>query len=281
MRSAVRSYAREQVFLLDRARAEGRFNSPQLGPLGSALKTGARWTDEYPAWQKYANELEALLQFTKASGQFPQYLGALQGSNSQRDSALEELRVAYHLEQNGFTVTEWRPVGDAGNEGEFMVRGRSNRSVFVEVKSPGWEGELTVEQRRSGRLNYPKYINGEGGAVGPWERLRFAIDKAYKKFRDDIPNLLVVADDLFLSLAYGTELHVAMALYSNTQTGGGYFTDGSHARLGGVGIFWYDKEIDKENVGYHMRLFPNPNALQATTLPPDLLEVFRGQIPLG
>src|SRR5271157_4025019 len=165
MRSAVRSYAREQVFLLDRARAEGRFNSPQLGPLGSALKTGARWTDEYPAWQKYANELEALLQFTKASGQFPQYLGALQGSNSQRDSALEELRVAYHLEQNGFTVTEWRPVGDAGNEGEFMVRGRSNRSVFVEVKSPGWEGELTVEQRRSGRLNYPKYINGEGGAV--------------------------------------------------------------------------------------------------------------------
>jgi hypothetical protein len=89
--------------------------------------------------------------------------------------------------------------------------------------------------------------------------------------------LLVLADDLFVSLAHLPEVFVARPLYSRD----GYFADRRYERLGGVGIFSFDKEVGKRTVGYHMRLFLNPNALPATTLPPEMREVFKGEILVG
>jgi hypothetical protein len=230
--------------------------------------SGARWTGAYPAWQKYADELEELLNFVKAKGQWDAYLGALQSSNSQRDSALMELRVAKHLEGRGFRVVSWRPVGADNNEGEYMVQGPSMQQTFVEAKSPGWEGEVAPEERKAGRLEQPKYVDLDGRAVAPWLKIRYAVDKAYKKFRADMSNLLVIADDLFVSLGHVTELHAGQALYSRSRAQPGYFTDARYDRLGGVGFFWLN--VHEQNVSYQMRLFLNPHARSATALPADM-----------
>ncbi len=279
-RSAFRELARDFVERLQSANANGQLREPVLGPLAQLVKNDARWTDKYPAWQTYADELETLLEFTKAKGQFDSYRGPLQGSNSQRDSALMELRVAWHLEQKEFPVTAWKPVGAGENEGEFLVVGHSKQKVFVEVKSPGWEGEVTSAQRKAGRLRRPKWIDGEGGATAPWERLRFAIDKAYNKFVDSMPNLLVVADDLFISPAHCPQVSVAQALYVRADNPG-YFSDHRHERLGAVGLFKINEELARPNIEYEMRLFLNRNALPATTLPSDMQEVLKGEILEG
>ncbi|HMD83336.1 MAG TPA: hypothetical protein VKO18_01395 [Terriglobia bacterium] len=247
-----------------------------LGPLGSLVNSEARWTDEYPSWQQYADELEEVLNWTKAKGQWNSYLGALQGSNSQRDSALMEIRVAKYLESSGFLVVDWKPQGAGGNEGEYTVEGQSGQRVFVEVKSPGWEGEVSKEERDAGRLAEPKLKDLEARAVASWERIQFAVDKAYKKFRGDTPNFLIIAGDLFISPQHAPELHAAQALYSNVPPHPGYFTDQRYDKLGGVGFFWIDS--DGAGVQYYMRVFLNPNALNETALPLNMRERFRAEI---
>jgi hypothetical protein len=145
--------------------------------------------------------------------------------------------------------------------------------VFVEVKSPGWEGELSDTERAAGRTRRPKYLHAEARAIAPWERIQFAVKKAYKKFSSDRPNLLVIADDLFVSLQHGTELHVGQALYGTLD--GGCFTNSTYENIGGVGIFWVEQN-DRE-IWYEMRLFINPYALRSTSLPTDMQLAFRGQ----
>jgi hypothetical protein len=194
-----------------------------------------------------------------------------------------ELRVAFYLEANGFRVVEWSPQGVGGHLGEFAVEGASRRRVFVEVKSPGWEGELSDEERRGGRKAQPKYIDLEGRSVAPWRKVRYEVEKAYRKFHPHIPNLLVIADDLFVSLEDGTDLHIGQALYSDSKAEPGYFTDARYERLGGVGVFWVKSgriwlsEYRRSHPDYQMRLFLNPNALSATALPSEMETVFRDE----
>ncbi|HEV2500964.1 MAG TPA: hypothetical protein VGY31_15450 [Terriglobia bacterium] len=279
MRSAFGQFARQLAEQLVTANAVGRFEKPVLGSLTNAVKSGAKWTDEYPAWQKYADEFEELLQFAKKENQFDKYLGALQGSNSQRDSAIAELRVARHFSDNGFRVVEWKPKGAGGNEGEFFVEGSEKQRVFVEVKSPGWEGQVTPEERRAGRLKQGKYIDGEGGAVETWQKLRFAIDKAYKKFGDNTPNLLIIADDLFIGLTLNPSLIAGLALYASSGVAGkGYFADQKHQRLGGVGLFEVNQQLGGSRVTYQMTLFLNLNSLPDTMLPLGMCRAFDGMI---
>ena len=95
-------------------------------------------------------------------------------------------------------------MGRDRNKGEYLIQGPSGKNTFVEVKSPGWEGELSDEERKGGRLRQEKYLAFEGRPVAPWKAIQFAADKAYKKFATDIPNLLIVADDLFL-MPYGQD----------------------------------------------------------------------------
>jgi hypothetical protein len=48
--------------------------------------------------------------------------------------------------------------------GEYLIDTPEGQHVFVEVKSPGWEGELSDEERTAGRAKQPKYQQEEGGA---------------------------------------------------------------------------------------------------------------------
>lgn len=200
--------------------------------------------------------------FALARGQFTKpYLSRLIASVSQRDSALDELRVAFFFDRNSFRINRWGPVGANGLEGEFTICGPSLQEIFVEVKSPGWESELSRQEIEAGRKALPKYINGEARWYDPQAAIRFAIQKAYPKFRNDQPNLLVIADDLFVSLQHGTDWAARTALYSRE----GCLTNNAYQNLEGVGISWTVNN-DRE-VWYRMRLFLNPNAVLAVRLP--------------
>jgi len=109
-------------------------------------------------------------------------------------------------------------MGANGREGEFTVGTPNGARIFTEVKSPSWEGELSPEERTNGRKDQGKILDGEARMIALWERVQFEVGKAYKKFRDDMSNLLIIADDLFVSLEHGTETQADIALYA-TKTG--------------------------------------------------------------
>lgn len=247
----------------------------RIGPLTATAMDRARWRgqNEFPSSQHLADEVERVLSFATTQAQFARYLGPLRGSKSQFDSALLELRVAFFLRRNQFEIIQWEPVGSDAHRGEYLIQGPSRVSTFVEVKSPGWEGELSTEERRAGRLRQPKDLYCEARSVAPWQSIQFAVHKAYEKFAPSTPNLLIIADDLFLSLAHSTNIHAGMALYEKHNNG--CFTDEKYANLGGVGIFWI--ENDGRRIGYEMKLFLNPYALTSTGLPADIRLGFHGK----
>lgn len=249
-----------------------------LGPLSSTVADGSSWlgADEFPSSQLWADELERVLAFASGRGGFERCLGDLRGSASQRDSALAELRVAFYFDRNGFRLTEWKPRGANLKEGEYCIVSPSGQDIFVEVKSPGWEGELLQTERLAGRTALPKYINAEARAVDRAGPIRFAVGKAYSKFAENKKNLLVVADDLFLGLQHRTDIPAHRALYAHDPDPeqAGCFANASYDRLGGVGIFWVCKALDGP-VSYEMRLFVNPFA-SSCSLPSDFVQAFRG-----
>jgi hypothetical protein len=217
-----------------------------------------------------------------------EYSRRLQCPERQRNAALMELRVAGHMKKSGFPVIEWAPGGQGGSKGEFIVQARAGHAVFVEVKSPDWQAEVMNwngkkrNARQMQRKKQPKYIDGKGGPTAPWMALRFAINKSYKhqnKYNNDSRNLLVVADDLFVSLEHGTELQAGQALYSTSKNDPGYFTNQRYERLGGVAVFWVGPGIwvseEKQRLAYHMKLFLNPNA--KIELPRDMQRAFRDE----
>jgi len=240
------------------------------------MMEGSRWEGKsaFPSSQIWADEVEKVLNFAVCYDQFESYLGLLAGTASQRDSALAELRVAFYFRRNGFKIAAWRPIGEGGREGEFSLRGPSNTDVFTEVKGPGWEFELSKEEIEKGRQREPKDIYCEARHVAPSRAIRFAIDKAYGKFTPSAPSLLCIVDDLFISLANGTQQFANEALYDDR---GGYFTTDKYRNLGAVGIFWV--VTSDSQVCYEMKLFLNPYATTCG-LPDDISKGFHGYLPL-
>jgi len=256
-------------------------NSPpdgvRIGPLISAVMDGAHWRGQnaFPSSQLWSDEVERVFAFAVSRGQFGIYLPRLRGRWKEFASALAELRVAFYLDRNQFRITEWGPVGGRGvrGEGEFLARGPSGISTFVEVKSPGWEGELSQEERTGGRKKQPKYLHCEARAVAPWERVQFEVEKAYKKFIPENPNLLVIADDLFVSLEYATDLQMGMALYE--QRNNGCFASNKYENLGAVGAFW--PVSNGRAVWYEMKLYINAHALKTSAIPDDMRLAFEDE----
>lgn len=251
--------------------------SVRLGTLISTVMDGARWRGQnaFPSSQMWSDEVERVFGFGLSQDQFGVYLPRLRGRWNQFESALAELRVAFYLHRNQFRIKTWEPYGARGvrGEGEFSIAGPSGVPVFVEVKSPGWEGEVSEEEIRRGRLEQPKNLYCEARAVAPWMKIQFAIEKAYKKFRSDGRNLLVVADDLFVGLQLATEMHVGMALYEPHTMG--CFTGGLYEKLGGVGVFWV--ENNGQEIWYEMRMYLNPCAIASCSIPEDMSVAFNGE----
>jgi hypothetical protein len=250
-----------------------------LGPVARRLVSPDRWTDPYPATPEWAKELDVLLRFADERGRLSSFVPRLESRNHNRDEALNELRVAYWFAQNGFPVVQWEPSGLNGMKGEYLINSPDAVSVFVEVKSPGWEGDLTNEERKAGRTKQPKYREEDGGAFGNWQPIQrcIASPKTYPKFTPTQPNLLVISDDLMVGLHDSPE-HVEIALYADHKGYGetGYFTSSRFENIGGLGVFQAVKFWEREGVEYEFRLFDNPFALSSTKLPGSLLRFKAG-----
>jgi hypothetical protein len=245
--------------------------------LSERMLREARWKDAYPAHEDWAVELEELLQFLQAHNRLDSFWPRLTGRAQERDDALQEIRVARLLDAAGYPVVLWEPPGNGNYIGEFSVGG-VNPPVFVEVKSPGWEAQLSQEERAAGRAKQEKYQEQElrGGADGPWQPIRQSIRKAYPKFRSDQPNLLVIADDRFMSLTEWGKLAPEQALFIRSaalDSEAGYFTTNQFENLGGIALFSALNYL-QGGLQYKFLLYPNSMAQVETALPTAFVRSF-------
>jgi hypothetical protein len=185
-------------------------------------------------------ERACLSAFAESENRINHFVPRLNSQMTQYHEALNELRVAFFFHRCGFPIIQWEPQGANGKVGEYVIRTPEGIDVFVEVKSPGWEGELGAEERKSGRTKLPKYGgSGGGGATAPYiGHLKGCVSRAYPKFAPTAANLLVVSDDFFIPLGF-TEVADA-ALYDKAdQSGGepGIFESRKFENIGGIGIF--------------------------------------------
>jgi len=233
------------------------------GPLTVSLKSEASWND-YPAWQDYADECESLLEFIRTRGALDRFWPRLCSKSQQRDETLNEIRVARHLEDAGYPVVDWNePVDAPGYSVEFAVSLGQSPNGFVEVKSPGWEAELSDAERRQGRSRLPKYIGSRGGAAGPVQVIRRAVEKARPKFSGNAPSVVVVSDDCFLNLGEWGWGPLQMALSQRSiGWGDGLFHESKYANVGAVCLFWVASYWGR-SLEYKSLCMTNPNAARA------------------
>lgn len=167
-----------------------------LGQLAHYMCSGASWwgQDGFPSNQKWADELERVLSHLEAHGQLQRYLPNLRGKLTQRNGALAEARVSFFLCCNGFRITSWEPQGVSNSLGEFEIQFKSSPKIFVEVKGPTWEGELSKSEYTGRRKQDGKYVHAEARTLGTIQKVIEAIAKSRKqnKFAVGRPNLLVV-----------------------------------------------------------------------------------------
>ena len=117
----------------------------------------------------------------------------------ERDAALGEARLAFFFHRNNFRIVSWFPPGRGSHEGDLEIQWTDTEPIFVEVKGPTWEGELSAEERDTGRKVQPKYIDGQARSVRPSVEVRNALRKALPKLSQERANLVAIVDDLFLS----------------------------------------------------------------------------------
>ena len=170
-----------------------------LGPRTRTILSEAVWRkkDAFPADQAWADEMESILAFLEAQGEFDRFRNRLRAR--ERDGALAEARAGFYFHRNSFRVLRWEPEEVPGIPGDLEIVWRDTEPIFLEVKCPSWEGELTDEEKRTGRTQQPKHIHAEGRLIDPAERVIYVAGKALPKFSPTRVNLLVVVDDLFVS----------------------------------------------------------------------------------
>jgi hypothetical protein len=234
-----------------------------LGPLSRSVLDGANWRDvsKYPAWQEWADELERLLAFLVSHDQFERFLPRLRGKESQLEGALAEIRFAYFLHCNRFRITAWEPEAVAGRPGDLEVVWQSSTPIFIEVKGPGWEGELSDEERVADRKKMGKNVDLEVRSVDSIGPTLYAINKSLPKLAADRCNVVAVVDDLFIS---PTGLPPGW-LNGVIQR---HLADSTRQKVSGV--FFLKPEMHGEPIEYLYRFIPNASATRP--LPPAVLE---------
>jgi hypothetical protein len=245
----------------------------QLGPLTRTIANRARWLydDKFPACQEWADEIERVLQHIYVNGKFDEFLPRLRDVDAkQRDAKLAEARVSFFFHRNSFRILAYDPPGSDGSEGDLLIQWGDTAPIFVEVKAPSWRGELfprTEEAKRLltpvqrewilNRLRKPKDIDLEARWVDPAGQALDVVGRnALKKFFDDRPNLVVVADDFFVT---------AVGLPTLDAIAKAEMADPEYNRVGGILFFkpeCYDAEIE-----YRIQYVDNPKALSSCSLP--------------
>ena len=208
------------------------------------------WSNQknFPPCDEWKAEIEKHLRFMRDKGFLKMIKSDLQ--SREYKSFLSEIFAAYFIENIlGFEVTRWNPqTTKQGHNVEFCIKDGAGGEIFCEVKSPGWQGQLTQEEMRSGRAKQPKYLlSAEARYVAPYKNIRKTIDKSYKKFLSDRQNLLIITDNLLEPLAmrpqFNSELgreipwNIYIALYNSNDDlygGKGCFRTKTHENLGGM-----------------------------------------------
>ena len=167
-----------------------------------------------------------------------------------------------------FGIPRWDPPGANGMIGEFLLSRTGVLDAFVEIKSRGWESELTQAQKDAGMAKLLKYDVWKGGAIGNWQAVHACISSpnCYPKFKSTGPNLLIIADDLNVSL-HDSLFQVHQALFGEQRFFGeeGYFNTNRFENIGALGIFNFTSR--GEGVEYEFVVVRNPMALPVTQLP--------------
>jgi hypothetical protein len=236
------------------------------------LKREAAWDDSYPAWQDYAEECECLLGFLSDSGALDRFRPRLCSKKQQRDEALNEIRVAYFLQSIGYPVIAWEPEDAPNYNVEYAVSLEASGNAFVEVKSPGWESELTPEERIAGRAKQPKHSRLEGRAAGPVAVIRRTIEKARPKFTGNVTSIVVISDDCFVSLGEWGWGPLQMALLQRSIAyGDGLFHSSDYASIGAVCLFRSVAVFGRHGVEYKSICMANPNAVPKAAVPLEMV----------
>jgi hypothetical protein len=174
----------------------------KLGNYVRLVMHGANWpdNDDYPTHQARADDNERLFIWADHRGIFDRLLSRLRARPRERDAAISEIRSARFLESRGARMVSWEPA-ETNRPGEFEVQWPASLPIFVEVKGPTWESELTEKgEALKLRKQQPRFT----GVQGRWSTsrttcVRYAARKTMGKLNRDRPNLLVVADHLFVS----------------------------------------------------------------------------------
>jgi len=169
-----------------------------LGPRTRMLINRSVWSASsvFPSGQEWADDTERILGFLEAQGVLDAFLPRLLAR--EWEGAFAEARVGYFFKRNGFKILNWEPMEVPDRPGDIDIQWMDTEPIFVEVKGPGWEGELAAEVRNDRKL-LPKYINGEARVLDTTGPLVKAIHKAIPKFAAARANVVAIADDLFMS----------------------------------------------------------------------------------
>jgi hypothetical protein len=266
-----------------------------IGPLTRAMISGAKWQghDAFPAWQVWADEVETVLEFLDSEQRLPAFLDRIQKDRSvkHRDATLAEARSSYYLNQNGFKILEWEPLGEGTALGEALVQLGSSPAVFVEVKQPNWQGEklplMIADQKRLSpaeraarlaRMKQPRFLPGvcEGGAVGSHHFSMSVVRRnALHKLSVRHPNLVIVADDCQVTpvglpaLAEYVRREFVTPAHDPLDLDDRY----TYERLGGV-LFLNLVSFGTGAIEYNVEFVANPNAIASCALPAEVLSLF-------
>lgn len=233
----------------------------QLGSLTQVVRHGAKWRREllFPYSQASACEAERIFEFLSVQGQFERFLPRLRDDARALQAAIAEGRVAFFHFRNGFDIHEWEPPGRDRCVGEFSVSWNWGQKVFVEVKAPDWQGQLSKDELLSDRKQKGKWVDGEGGCVSPFPER--TIKNAVLKLRDDQPNLVVIAGDLFISPAEVPDSDLKDRVDE-------FFRRPENRVLGGLLFFKADE--CRNEIEYKIRFYANPYACAPCRIPADI-----------
>jgi len=210
-------------------------------------------------------ETNKWLLFVKEKNQLNRYLPRLTKVNkAMREETLAEIASAYIMEKLlGYPIVDWeeKTVGDY--DVDFVIKEGTDR-IYCEVKSPGWESELTKKELKKGALGRrgkPKYLPGEVYWFNHWNSIRYAIKKAYPKLLPASKNLIIIKDDLRPNiLDLKTRTPIEIALYAETEQYNnekGYFTNNKYESVGGILFIDINPTSSKK---YKVKFFTNVNS---------------------
>jgi hypothetical protein len=233
------------------------------------MANDAKWRclDEFPSHQRLADELERLLRFADGINCFEPLLPRLRGNARDRSAVLGELLVAFYLHRRGFRILGREPAGLDGKAGDWSVALREGPPLFVEVKAPDWEAELSEEERKRGRKALGKYVDLEARRVAPFDVLMDVIARnATPKLTQGVPNLIVTSDNLFVSIVGMPHLEERFQEW---------FVRPEFRRVGGVLFLRHSESLEPDRV--MVRFEENRFADQDNRLPTGVIDHLRAQ----